>query len=317
MRSIATLFLALAASCVFAQDWPTKPVRIVVPAPPGTGPDIAARLIADKLAGIWGQQAFVENRPGAGGIPGVVALARSSDAHTLGVIHTAAIALTPHLFKDPQFNVDADLVTVSGIVTSPLLIAVNPGLGVANLKDFIALAKSKPDQINFALPLLNSVPHLAGVQLSGIVGIRMLAVPYTSSAGSSAAVITGDGGHVTIDAPAALLAHVKAGKLRAIAITSPKRVPGFDDLPTAAETVPGFEAAGWFAMFGPARMPEALIAKVNRDVNGVIQMPDIVARLAPMALYPHTGSAQEAGAFVKADRERWAKVLKEIGAKPE
>ena len=316
-QAILGLGLMATAALAQAQDWPSKPVRLIVAITPGGGPDIVARMVAEKLSSMWGQQVFVENRSGAGGIPAMVALTRSpADGYTFGLIQTAVIALTPHLFKDPQFNVETDVITVSNVVTSPLLIAVTPSLGVSNLTELIKLAKSKPGQLAFAVPLANSLPQLAGDQISKIVGMKLLTVPYNGSGASITGTIAGDS-QITIDATAPLVPHLKSGRLKAIAITSAERLPGFEEIPTVSETIPKFEAVGWFALIAPAHTPEAIVTKVNRDLNAVIQMPDIVARLLPLALYPAPGSPLAAATFVRAERERWAKVLADMGLKPE
>lgn len=317
-KSFWVLGLLLAATWAQAQPWPSQPVKLVVPTPPGSGPDIVARVVAEKLAAMWGQAVIVDNRAGAGGILAMSALRRAGDdGYMFGVMHTAVIALTPHLFKASPFDVDKDVVAVSNIVTSPMIVVVSPSLGVSSLPGLVELAKSKPGKLNFALPLLNSVPHLTGEMISKATDMKMLAVPYNGSSASIAATIAGDGGHVTIDSPAPLVGHIQSGRLKAIAVTSRKRLPGFEGLPTVAETVPNFEAAGWFALFAPAKTPVAITSRVNRDLNVVLQMPDVVARLADLGLYPAPGSQAAAIQFVKAERERWAQVVRDTGIKPE
>ncbi|NDZ18005.1 hypothetical protein C7T35_08430 [Variovorax sp. WS11] len=311
------LVLVPAGASAQAQSWPSQAVKIVVPTPPGTGPDIVARLCAEKLSAMWGQPVIVDNRAGAGGIPAMSALARAGDGHTFGVMPTAVIALTPHLFRNPQFDVDRDVVTVSNIVISPLLLVATPSLGVSTLPALVELARRKPGGVKFALPQLNSVPHLTGEMLSAATGMKMLSVPYNGSAASITATIAGEGGQVTIDSPAPLMGHIQSGRLRAIAVMSSKRLPGLDHVPTVAETVPNFEAAGWFALFAPAKTPAQVTTRVNQDVNHVLQMPDVTARLAELGLQPAPGSQAGATRFVKAERERWAKVARDMGLQPE
>lgn len=178
-NAFVALLFAMAASHAQGQTWPDKPVRFIVPAPAGTAPDIVARLIAEKLVPMWGQPVVVDNRGGAGGIPGMVAFVRSApDGYTFAVVQTAVITLTPLLFKDPQFNVDTDIAAIAMTGTAPLIIAFNPGLGVNNLPDLVKLAKSQPGKVNFALPLLNSVPHLTGEMLSATAGIKQRGYQY-------------------------------------------------------------------------------------------------------------------------------------------
>ncbi|HSV83349.1 MAG TPA: tripartite tricarboxylate transporter substrate-binding protein [Ramlibacter sp.] len=318
VKFVGGIGLALTCALAAAQHWPNKPVKFIVPTPAGTAPDIVARVIGEKLTARWGQQVVVENRAGAGGIPAMVAFSQAApDGHTLGLIHTGAIALTPHLFKDPKFNVDTDIVTVSTVVNSPLLIAANPKLGIASFQDLVNQAKAKPGKLVFAAPLLNSVPHLAAEMLSRQAGIQLHHVPYNGSAASITATVAGDGGDITIDAPAPLLAHVKAGKLKAVAVTSAKRLPGLEDIPTVGESLRGFEANGWFALFAPARTPAAVLERINGDVAAVLQQPEVVARFAELGLYTSPHSVRDSAAFISSERAKWAKVIKDAGIRPE
>ena len=274
------------AGAAEAQTWPAKPVHIIVPAPAGTAPDIITRLVANKLTPLWGSQVVVENRPGAGGIPGMTAVARAApDGYTLGLVMATVLTLTPHLYKDPQFNVDTQFAPVAMVGTSPMLLVVNPGLGVNSVADLAALAKQRPDGLNFAPPLLNSVPHLAGEMLSTAAGIKLHLVPYSGSVAAATATMTGES-QVMIDGIPALAPYVKDGKLKALAVTSKQRLPGYEDLPTLDESFPGLEAIGWFSVLAVAGTPADIVNRVNRDVNTVIADPEIVARFADLGVYP-------------------------------
>jgi tripartite-type tricarboxylate transporter receptor subunit TctC len=317
MRRLVALVLALLAGPVLAQAWPTKPVRFIVPAPPGTAPDIITRLMADKLTAIWGKQIVVDNRPGAGGNVAMSAFVKSEkDSHTFASVMATVVTLTPHLFKELQYNVDTDIVPVATIGMSPMMVAVNPQLGVNNLAEFIKLAKSRPDKINFAPPLLNTVPHLAGEMLSNAAGIKLYPIAYNGSVAAVTATMTGES-QVTIDGLPPLVPLVKAGKLKAIAVTSEKRLPGYENLPTVSETYPGLVAIGWFSLLAPAGANAALVEKVNKDVNQVVQMPEIVARFADLGVYPEPGSPKAAADFIRSERVLWAKVVREAGIKPQ
>jgi len=317
-RLLAFLSAALlAAASAQAQDWPTKPVKFIVPAPPGMAPDIVSRLVADKLVAIWGKQIVVENRPGAGGIPAMSAFVRSApDGYTFALPMATVVTLTPHLFKDPKYNLDTDVTPVATIGTAPMMIAVNPGLGVNNLSELIKLARSQPGKLNFAPPILNSVPHLAGEMLSSAAGIKLYPVAYNGSIASVTATVTGES-QVTIDGLPALVPQVKAGKLKAIAVLSLQRLPGYEQVPTVSETYPGMQAIGWFNVLAVANTPPAIIERVNRDINTVIQMPDLVAKLADLGVYPAPGSVKDAADFMKAERHLWAKVAHDVGVKPQ
>jgi len=311
----ATQGLPIAPS---AQAWPSGPVKMVVPTPAGSAPDIVARLLGEQLAKTWGQPIVVDNRAGAGGIPAMSAFKRAEpNGLTLGLFHTAVVALTPHLFKNPMFNVETDIVTVSTVVNSPLAIAVNPKLGVTSLDELFKLAKARQGKLVFAAPLLNSVPHLVWEELSRGAGAEFLVVPHNGSASSITATLAGDGGDVTVDAPAPLMPHFKTGRLQALAITSGKRLPGLESYRTVSETIPGYEAAGWFALFAPARTPPELLERINRDVQRILQQPEVVARLADLGLYPALATPAASAEFVKQDRARWHEVIRQLGIQPQ
>ena len=296
-----------------AQAWPSRPVRMVLPFPAGVPPDIIGRLIADKLTAIWGQAVVVDNRPGAGGIAGMSGFVRTpADGYTLALVAASTVTLTPHLFKDPQFNVDRDITSVATVATGPMMIAVNPSFPAQTLPELIKLVKAQPGKVNFAATLLNSVPHLTGLMLNRAASIELYSVPYNGSVPAVTATVAGDA-QVIIDGLPTLVQHVKAGKLRAIAVTSAARLPGFESLPTAAESVPGFESIGWFAVFAPAGTPAVVIEKVNADINRVIQMPDIVSRFADLGMYARTGSVKSASDFLISERTLWKKVVQDAG----
>jgi tripartite-type tricarboxylate transporter receptor subunit TctC len=317
MKLLISLILGIAAFGVQAQAWPTKPVKFIVPAPPGTAPDIIARLIADKLVPIWGKPVIVENRPGAGGNLAMNAFVRGErDSHTFAPVMATVLTLTPHLFKQMQYDVDRDFAPVATIGISPMMIAVNPQLGVSSLAEFVKLAKSQPGKLNFAPPLLNTVPHLAGEMLSNAAGIKLYPIAYNGSVAAVTATITNEA-QITIDGLPPLVPQVKAGKLKAIAVTSKHRLPGYESIPTAAETYPGLEAIGWFSLLAQSGTPAATIERVNQDVNQVLRMPEIVSRLAELGVYPEPGTPKAAAEFIATERKLWAKVVQEAGIKPQ
>jgi tripartite-type tricarboxylate transporter receptor subunit TctC len=316
LKTVVAGTLALAAGLAQGQDWPSKPVRVIVPSPPGTAPDIAARLIGEKMSQAWKQQMVVENRPGAGGIPGMTALAKAApDGYSFAIVAATAITLTPHLFKNPQYSIDTDVTPVAIVATGPFIVAVNPGIGVNSLADLIKLAKSQPGKLNFAPPLLNTTPHLAGELLFGLAGIKFTAVPYSGTVPAVTATITNES-QVTIDGVPALATQIKAGKLKGLAVTSKERIPGFD-LPPVADTFKGFEAIGWFAVLAPAKTPAAMVERMNRDVNAATQVPEIVTRFADLGIYPRPGTVQQAADFLAVERALWGKVIKNLGIQPQ
>jgi tripartite-type tricarboxylate transporter receptor subunit TctC len=317
MKLITAFVLATAACIAHAQSWPTKTVKIIVPSPPGTAPDIITRLYVDRLAPAWGRAVIVENRPGAGGNVAMGVMVRGErDSHTFASVMATVVTLTPHLFKELQYNIDSDVVPVAMIGTSPMMLTVNPALGVNSVADLVKLAKSQPGKLNFALPLLNSVPHLAGEMLSTAAGVKFYPVAYNGSVAAVTATMTGES-QLYIDGLPPQVAQVRAGKLKALAVTSTARLPGFESLPTLSESYPGLKAIGWFGVLAPAGTPPEVIAKVNADVNRAIQIPEVVQRFAELGVYPEPGSPQAAADFMKAERTLWAKAVRDAGIKPQ
>ena len=309
---------ALLIACgALAQSWPTKPVRFVVPAQLGTSPDIFGRLLGDKLAAIWGQQVLIENRGGGGGAPAMVAVVRAApDGATFAMISTTAIAITPYLLKEQPFNPESDLVPVATIGGGPMLLAVNPSVPAHTLPELVKLAKAQPGKLNLSVSNLHNIPHLSAEMLSGVAGIQLYPVAYNGSNVSLTAAISGEA-HVIVDGAAVIAPHVKSGRLRAIALTSLERMKGFETVPTVAETYPKFQAEGWFALLAPAKTPQAIVERVNRDINTVMQMPDVVARFEQLGNYPITGDPKFATDFIRAEQAKWSKVIRDIGVKPQ
>jgi len=302
----------LAAGALHAQDWPAKPVHLVVPFPPGTAPDIASRLMADKLSQGWKQQMVVENRPGAGGIPGMAAfLKMPADGYSFAVVPATVVTLTPSLFKNPQYNIDTDVTPVAILATGPFIVAVNPGIGVNSLDDLLKMAKAQSGKVNFAPPGINTTPHLAGELMALLAGVKFYPVPYNGSVPAVTAVMTNES-QFTIDGVPALASNIRAGKLKAVAVTSKTRIPGFDNVPPVADTFKDFEAIGWFAVLAPAKTPTALVERMNRDVNAVAQMPDIVSRYGELGIYPRPGTVKQAAEFLASERKLWGKVIKDL-----
>jgi tripartite-type tricarboxylate transporter receptor subunit TctC len=312
--SFTSMLLALAISpSVNAQAWPIKPVRMIIPFPPGSAPDVIARLLAERMGKTWGQAVFVDNRPGAGGIPGMSGLARSpNDGYTIGFVPAAVVTITPEIYKNPQFNVDTDFVPISPIGTTPMLVVVNANSEYKTLDDLMAAAKAKPGTINFAAPQLNSIPHITGELVGKAKGGSFYTVPYPTVPAAITAVLSGEA-IVTVDAPPSLLPNIKAGKLRALAVTSKARMPGFENLPAANEAIKGFESIGWFSLYAPTGTPAAIVDQINRDINKIIQAPDLIERLADLGVYPKGGSAADLTAFVSEQRALWKKVIQSMG----
>lgn len=322
LRSLLAAGLALLAGTMALAEapspaWPSKPVRLIVPFPAGTSPDVIARLLAERLTAQWAQTVVVDNKPGAGGIVGMAALVQSpADGYTLGFLGSAIATLTPHLFKNPKFNLDTQVVPVGAVAMSPMMIVVPQSSPITTLSELFSAAKSQPGKLNFASGQTNALPHLTGQMLARGAGTQFNDVPYGNTAMAVAALLSGDAA-MTIEGLPALTPHVKAGKLRALAVTSPQRLPGFEDVPTAAETVRGFEAMGWFAIVAPAGSPAGVVEQVNRDLNQVLQQAALMARLTELGVYPKPGSTKAFDEFYQAQRIVWKTVVHDLGLQPQ
>lgn len=304
-------------STAMAQIWPSKPVRMIVPFPAGAAPDVIARLMAERLRQVWGQTVIVDNKPGAGGIPGMSALVRSpNDGYTIGFIPAAVLTLTPELYKNPQFNVDTDIVPVAAIGTAPMAIVVPASSDIKSLADLSKAAKAQPGRITFAAPQLNSVPHLTGEVLGQAMGAPLMTIPYTGSPQAITALLSNEAA-VGIDGLSVLMPNVKAGKFRALAVMSRERLPGFENIPLASDTFKGIESIGWFAIYAPTGTPAAVVEQINRDINKIVMEPEVVARFAELGTYPKTGTPKQLGDFVAEQRASWKKVVVGLKLQPQ
>lgn len=309
-------FCGAAAPRAIAQAWPERTVRIVVPAGAGAAPDVVARLLAERLAAVWGRGVIVENRPGAGGIPGMSTLARSApDGYTLGFVPAAMALVTPLVFRNPQFNPDTDFTPVATVGISPLLVAVPASLGVGSVEEFVRHARANPGKLNFAAPQLNSLPHLAGELFVRAAGIELLTVPYTSQPAAVSALLSGEAALV-VDGVPGLLPHIRAGRLRGLAVTSAQRLPGIE-LPTVAETLPGYEVVGWFQILLPTGTPAAVAERINLEVNRVLQAPEVVAKLADFGVYPRLDSIAASREFFAGQQRVMKKLVNDLGVQPQ
>lgn len=310
---LAAACLWAAAGAAHAQSWPAKPVRMIVPAQAGAAPDVVARLIADKLGGALGQGVVVDNRPGAGGIPGMSALARSAnDGYTIGFVPAAMGTITPLVYKNPQFNPDTDLQSAATVGTSPLLLVTQSGNNIKTLSDLAKASKAQPGKLNFAAPQTNSLPHLAGEMVNKSGAMGLFTVPYAGPPAAIIAVMTGEV-TITADGIPGLLQHVKSGKLHALAVTSSKRLAGFEDVPTVAETYPGFEAVGWFQVMVPAGTPPKIIETLNREINKITQSAEVTSRLADLGVYTRQDSVDGARDYFVTQQRAMKKIVADLG----
>ena len=313
----AATVAALASVHAQAQAWPNKPVRLILSQAAGTSPDISARLIADRLGRLWGQALIIENRAGGQNVIGAQAAAKSApDGYTFFYATTAAIITNPLTFKSLPYDPPRDFDPVAMIAKSPMVVAVGAGVPAKNLADLIAIEKAKPGSLSTAQEGPRTFSGMMSMALNLATGMKALQVPYN---GATAAIQDTIGGRtqVVLLSSASLVPFIKRGDLRPIAVTSSKRVVGLDDVPTLAETYPGFEYVGWFAVLAPTGTPREIVARVNRDVNTVLADPELAGRLRELGLIVDAGTPDALNDFLGAERARWSKLIREIGLQPE
>jgi tripartite-type tricarboxylate transporter receptor subunit TctC len=315
-----TRIAALLAACAFgwavqAQDFPSKVVRIVVPFPAGGGTDILSRALAQRLSEEWKQQVIVDNRPGAGANIGAEHVAKSApDGYSLlmaSTIHSINPSLYPKLAYDPQ----KDFTPITLVAETAQVLVVHPSVPAASLREFIALAKTRPGQLNYSSAGNGSQPHLAAELFKTMTGIQLVHVPYKGAPPAMTDLIAG---HVALSfatSPTAV-PNVKSGKVRALGVSSTSRIPSLPDVPTIAEAgVPGYEASGFFGLVGPAGMAQPVVQKINASVVGIVKDAGMRKTLSELGYEPATSTPAEHAAFIRMEVAKWAKVVKESGAK--
>jgi tripartite-type tricarboxylate transporter receptor subunit TctC len=304
----------LIMTAVAQAQYPAKPVRMIVGYPPGGPTDVLARVVSQKLAEAWGQQVIVDNRPGASGLIGAEQTVRAApDGYTLLMV-PVTYAVVPSMLAKMPFDAEKDLAPVAQVASAPFILVVHPTLPVKTVKDLVALAKSRPGQLNYASASPGGMPHLAGELFNGMAGVKMVHIPYK---GAAPATIDLVGGHVLLmfNNMLSAMPHVKSGRLRAVAVTSLKRSAAIPELPAIAETLPGYEANGWYAAFAPAATPRELVAKINGDMNRAMRMPDVTQRLAGDGVEPVGTTPEQFGAYLRQEMAKWGKVARASGAK--
>ncbi len=318
---VISVVFAIVAGTANGQEWPTKPVRFIVPAPPAESTDITMRLLGDRLSHILGQPVIVENRPGASGAIGMRAVARSpSDGYTYLFAPAYTIVILPSLLKEAGLDLNRDFTPVAGIGGTPMLIAANPKLGAKTLSEVITLAKAQPGKITVANIQHASLPFLVVELLNQLAGVRLYNVSFGGTTQAVTATIIGDASLVA-GGSMSLMSYVKSGKLTAIAVTSPQKLPGFEAYPLANEAVPGLTVMGWMGILSPKGTSTAIVRLVNANVNKVLAMPDIGAKLKDLGMYPMPGTmpgtTQNFTDFIAEERRRWEKVLKAAHIEPQ
>lgn len=321
MSSVRILFAAgilLAATITHAAQYPEKPVRVIVPATPGGALDVVARQLMQKLAEATGAQFIVDNRGGAAGSIGAQIVASSpADGYTLMFASSSVLTIQPHLGAKTSYDILKSFAPVIRIGYAPNMLAVHPSLPAHSAKDLITLAKTKPRSLAFASNGAGTLSHLTAALFMQQAGIEMLHVPYKSAAPAVVAAVAGEV-PVIFSAYPSLSTQVNAGKLRALAVTSAKRIAAAPTVPTVAEAaLQKFESTQWWGFYGPAGMSATAIRRLNREMNSILATDETKARLAAEGAEPAGGTPEELGAYHKADYERWARVIRTAGIKGE
>jgi len=308
---VALLGALLAAAGAWAQNYPIKPVRVIVPFAPGGATDIVARIVGLKLTETWGQTVVVDDRAGASGNIGADLAAKAApDGYTLFMTSGSIVTANQYLFKKLSFNPEKDLIAVTNVASGPQALVVHPSFPAKNVKELIAMAKAKPKSLTFGSAGFGTQTHLAAENFIYTAGIDVVHVPYKGEAPALTELV---GGQIQFVTPnlAAAIAFVKQGKLRALGVTSKTRSSQLPDVPAIAETLPGFENLGWFGFMVPAGTPKAVIEKINKDTARVLQSADVRKRLDDLGMAPAANTPAEFAKAIKEESARWEKIIRE------
>ncbi len=310
---------AFATPMAMAQPvYPNKPIRMIVPFPPGGPNDILGRVVAAKLTEQLGQQVVVDNRGGAGGIIGAEIAARSAaDGHTLLLSGTASMAINPGLHKKLPYDPLKDFAPISMLATAPSLLTVHPSLAVRSVKDLITLAQAKPGKLNFVSAGHGTPPHLAGELFKSMTGVDMVHVPYKGGGPALADLLAGQV-ELYFSGISSVLPFVKENRLRGVAVTSAKRTAVLPDTPTVSESgLPGFEVSNWYAVAAPAATPPAIIKRLNAEILTVLTVPELKKRFFELAADPFGSTPEQLAAYNRTELVKWARAIKAAGITPE
>jgi len=316
LASVAALATSLAQP-VFAQPYPSKPIRVIIAQAPGSATDVVSRVISNKLAEGLGQQLVIDARPGAGGTLGTELAARApADGYTLFMANNSTHGSNPALYAKLSYDAVKDFAPIIFVVATPYVLSVHPSLPAKSVKELIALAKSRPGQINYASAGNGSTHHLSGELLKTMAGIDIVHIPYKGTTPAIAALI---GGEVSImfATVTGIQPQIKNGRARGLAVTTPKRSNMMPELPTMAETLPGFEMLSWFGLLAPAGTPPAIVNRMNAETTKVLANPDVRSLLAAQGFEVMSGTPEQFGDYIKVEIAKITKLAKTTGIKAE
>jgi len=312
--TVLVALLAFAAASVAAEDYPVKPVKIIVPTAAGGGVDVIARIVADHLTGSWGRQVLVVNQPGAGGAIGVRAAGTSTpDGYTLYFATSSNFIALPEMQAKLPFDVARDFVPIGFVGEQPMIIGASLALGVSSLTELFALARKKPGEINVAVLSRGGLPHLTAEWLRMASGADFTFVPYPG-APQALSDIMGGRVHLAIESLPAFSGAISGGTLKALAVASPQRVPNLPDVPAVSETLPEFVAMGWFALMAPPATPQALVRKASNDLRTVLSRPGLQQRFAELGTYVRPMSSGELADFIRSQQQVWKPVITRLSS---
>ena len=315
MCRLLALLLAFAVTSAQAQAWPSKPIRFIVPFPPGGSSDLISRAIAPRLTDRLGQPVVVENRPGAGGMIGVEAIAKAApDGTVIGLAAAGALSSNIHLYPSMPYQPEKDLAPISMLAMIPFFLVAHPSQG-SSLKEIIQKAKASPGALSYGHGGQGSTMHLAGELLNMMAAINVQAVPYKGSGPVSADVLGGQVPLGVVDVPSAI-ANVRAGKLRALAVTTRRRISAAPEVPTFEEAgVPGYEAIGWFGAVAPAGTPREIVARLNSEIRAALSIPDVQEKALAAGAEPYPTTAEEFAAIIRDETKKWGEVVRAANIK--
>jgi tripartite-type tricarboxylate transporter receptor subunit TctC len=315
-RGLTAIFLATLTVSAFAQSYPTKTIRVVVPFPAGGGTDIIAREVMNKMSTTLGWSFVIDNKPGSGGNLGVDAVAKAApDGYTIALGQSSNLAINPSLFSKMPYDSVKDLAPISLVASSPMVLVVGADSPFKTLADVVAASKAKPGSLNFATSGNGTVAHLSGEVFQKAAGIKFTHVPYKGAAQATTDLIGGQV-QLSMSSVPTLIGHIRSGKMRAIAVTSLNRVDDIPQVPTIAESgYKGFETVTWFGFVAPTNTPKDIVAKLNVEINKALQSSEVKKKLSDQGADILGGTSDQFAALIKSDIARWAPVIKESGAK--